>query len=108
MTIDLRRFYPLLLVLTACLVAVPLVANDEDETIGPLIVDDEAVQDKAPPAQTHYKGRRIAQTMHWLGAEWLERQEREKEEGVSLLAGELAAKLKPGMAACDLGCGSGF
>jgi ubiquinone/menaquinone biosynthesis C-methylase UbiE len=61
-----------------------------------------------PPALTHYKGRRIAHTMHWLGADWLTRTERDREEGVALLESELKKKLRPGMTACDLGCGNGF
>lgn len=59
-----------------------------------------------PPALTEYKGRRIAQTMHYLGAEWLTRDSREKEERTSLLLKNLG--LKPGATACDLGCGNGY
>src|SRR5687767_9863930 len=39
------------------------------------VVHAEDKQD-GPPALTEYQGRRIAQTMHWLGAEWLIRNER--------------------------------
>ena len=67
-----------------------------------------AVEEKAPPAQPFYKGRRIAHTMHWSGSDWLTRNEREREEGVHLLEEELGAKIKPGMTVCDLGCGNGF
>lgn len=59
-----------------------------------------------PPALTEYKGRRIAQTMHWLGAEWLIRDEREREERCSLMLTTLG--VKPGMTVCDMGCGNGF
>lgn len=59
-----------------------------------------------PPAVTEYKGRRVAQTMHWLGAEWLIRDEREREERCSLMLTSL--DVKPGMTVCDMGCGNGF
>ncbi len=59
-----------------------------------------------PPAVTEYKGRRVAQTMHWLGAEWLIRDEREREERCSLMMTSL--DVKPGMMVCDMGCGNGF
>ena len=95
-----RRFYNVLMVLSACMVVGPLIAADPDAPA--------AEVEEIPAAPTHYKGRRIAQTMHWLGADWLTRREREREEGVSLLEAQLATKLKPGLAACDLGCGNGF
>ena len=58
------------------------------------------------PALQIYKGRRIAQTMHYLGAEWLIRENRENEERCSLMLAELG--VKPGMTVCDMGCGNGF
>lgn len=70
----------------------------------PLRAADDAAT--APPALTEYKGRRIAQTMHWLGAEWLIRDEREREERCSLMLTSL--DIKPGMTVCDMGCGNGF
>lgn len=70
----------------------------------PLRAADDNAQ--APPALTEYKGRRIAQTMHWLGAEWLIRDEREREERCSLMLTSL--DVKPGMTVCDMGCGNGF
>jgi ubiquinone/menaquinone biosynthesis C-methylase UbiE len=60
----------------------------------------------APPALQEYQGRQIAQTMHWLGAEWLIRNEREREERCSLMLTSLG--VKPGMTVCDMGCGNGF
>ena len=63
-------------------------------------------EDDVPPALTTYKGREIAQTMHWLGAEWLLRQEREREEATTVLMREL--QLKPGMVVCDMGSGNGY
>lgn len=59
-----------------------------------------------PPALTVYKGRRIAQTMHYLGAEWLVRDNREQEERCSLMLTNLG--VKKGMNICDMGCGNGF
>jgi ubiquinone/menaquinone biosynthesis C-methylase UbiE len=63
-------------------------------------------QRKPPPALKVYQGRRIAQTMHYLGAEWLVRDNREQEERCSLLLTNLG--VKQGMTICDMGCGNGF
>jgi 2-polyprenyl-3-methyl-5-hydroxy-6-metoxy-1,4-benzoquinol methylase len=65
----------------------------------------EAAQ-RIPPALKAYKGRKIAQTMHYLGAEWLTRDNREQEERCSLMLANLG--VKRGMAICDMGCGNGF
>ncbi len=63
-------------------------------------------EDQLPPALTHYKGREIAQTMHFEGAPWLTRESRDREEDcVRMLDG---LHLKPGQTVCDLGCGNGF
>lgn len=61
---------------------------------------------RTPPALKEYKGRRIAQTMHYLGAEWLTRDNREQEERCSLMLANLG--VKRGLAICDMGCGNGF
>ncbi|RYF44870.1 MAG: methyltransferase domain-containing protein [Comamonadaceae bacterium] len=53
-----------------------------------------------------YMGREIAQVMGWQGAQWLERQEREKEERTDLLLDAL--QLKPGMVVADIGAGTGY
>jgi ubiquinone/menaquinone biosynthesis C-methylase UbiE len=66
-------------------------------------VDREAV---IPPAATHYRGREIAQTMHYTGAPWLVRESRQREEDCRLLLEALA--VKEGQRICDLGCGNGF
>ncbi len=58
------------------------------------------------PALQEYMGRRIAQTMHYTGAEWLIRDNREQEERCSLMLANLG--VKRGMAICDMGCGNGF
>jgi ubiquinone/menaquinone biosynthesis C-methylase UbiE len=61
---------------------------------------------KKPIPLTHYKGREIAQTMHWQGARWLTREEREKEEDPKTLI--KALNVKPGQIVCDLGAGNGY
>ena len=55
---------------------------------------------------TQYLGREIAMTMHWTGANWLIRTKREREEAASVMRKEL--RLRPGMVACDMGCGNGY
>jgi ubiquinone/menaquinone biosynthesis C-methylase UbiE len=65
-----------------------------------------AKEDVIPPPLTEYKGREIAQTMHYLGAPWLTRESRDREEDCNTLLAAL--KLKPGDTVCDLGCGNGF
>jgi len=52
-----------------------------------------------------YMGREIARVMGYVGVDWLERPNREKQEKLSLLVKSL--KLKPGMVVADIGAGSG-
>ncbi|TWU24474.1 Ubiquinone/menaquinone biosynthesis C-methyltransferase UbiE [Bythopirellula polymerisocia] len=59
----------------------------------------------AQPAKEYY-GREIATTMHFLGAPWLVRESRQREEDCEKLLAAL--NLKPGQTVCDLGCGNGF
>ena len=59
-----------------------------------------------PEERTEYKGRVIARTMHFTGAEWLIREERENEERCSMLLTNLG--IKRGDVICDMGCGNGF
>lgn len=61
---------------------------------------------KIPRAKTRYKGREIAQTMHYTGAPWLMRDERQREEDCALLLEAL--DIRPGQVVCDMGCGNGF
>lgn len=68
--------------------------------------DDAAKQTALPEPVETYMGRRVAQTMHYAGAEWLIRDEREREERCSLMLANLG--VKPGMTICDMGCGNGF
>jgi len=44
--------------------------------------------------------------MHYTGAEWLTRDNREQEERCSLMLANLG--MKQGMTICDMGCGNGF
>src|SRR2546421_3663926 len=62
--------------------------------------------EREPRPLVGYKGRRIAQTMHYTGAEWLTRDNREQEERCSLMLTNLG--VKRGMTICDMGCGNGF
>lgn len=55
--------------------------------------------------QKRYCGRQIARIMGWEGAEWLERPERQSEEGLDQLIDRL--NLKPGMKVGDIGAGTG-
>ena len=73
-----------------------------------LAQDDAAAKRRArkPKPLTSYMGREIAMTMHYAGAEWLIRNEREREERCSLLLDNLG--LRTGMTICDMGCGNGF
>lgn len=73
----------------------PLQAQEPAATI--------TTEEEVPP---EYMGRKIAQTMHYLGAEWLTRDTREREEACSKLIAAL--ELKPGQMVCDLGCGNGY
>ena len=53
-----------------------------------------------------YLGREIASVMGWQGANWLERPEREQEEGSTLLLKRLQLKLE--MQVADVGAGTGY
>jgi ubiquinone/menaquinone biosynthesis C-methylase UbiE len=62
--------------------------------------------ENVPAALAEYKGRRIAPTMGYQHADWLTRDEREKEERSSEMLKQL--NVKPGQTVCDFGCGNGF
>ena len=75
--------------------------------VGPASAQRQDVEhEKTPPAQTHYLGRKIADTMHHTGAPWLMRDNREEEERCSLMLANLG--VKSGMTVCDMGCGNGY
>lgn len=54
----------------------------------------------------YYQGREIAEVMGHLGADWLERPERQQEERTDLLAAAL--NLKPTDVLADIGAGTGY
>jgi len=88
------------------LLALLLIATN---LIGVAIAQDEPAakrRARKPKPLDSYMGREIAMTMHYAGAEWLIRNEREREERCSLLLDNLG--LKTGMTVCDMGCGNGF
>jgi ubiquinone/menaquinone biosynthesis C-methylase UbiE len=65
-----------------------------------------AQDDPVPPPAKFYKGREIAQTMHYEGAPWLIRESRQREEDCETLLRVL--EIVPGDVVCDMGCGNGF
>lgn len=67
-----------------------------------LFADDEINKEKPKV----YMGRQIAYTMHSDAANWLTRQEREKEESTKEMI--KALQLKEGMVVADVGCGNGY
>lgn len=75
-------------------------------TVLPAVGTAQVVTQEAPPAPTHYKGREIATTMHYLGAPWLVRDSRQREEDCEALLEKL--NIQPGQVVCDMGCGNGF
>lgn len=54
----------------------------------------------------YYQGRQIAHVMGHEGADWLERKNRQQEEGTDILLREL--KLKPTDVVADIGAGTGY
>lgn len=71
-----------------------------------LAIGQEKPASKVPPALDEYKGRTIAQTMHFAGAPWLIRDSRQREEDCERMLANLG--VKEGMTVCDMGCGNGF
>ena len=67
---------------------------------------DNAPVNEAANAPDSYMGRKIARTMHYSGAEWLIRENRENEERCSVVMDNLG--IRPGMTVCDMGCGNGY
>jgi ubiquinone/menaquinone biosynthesis C-methylase UbiE len=85
----------------------PPVATAQDPP--PAQAGDEAKREREPripPAKKKYKGRQIADTMHYLGAAWLTRESRQREEDCAMLLEAL--DIQPGQTVCDMGCGNGF
>jgi ubiquinone/menaquinone biosynthesis C-methylase UbiE len=65
-----------------------------------------AAQQTAAPGVHPISGRRYAQTMSYLGADWLDRAERVQEEEPDVALEAL--KLTPGLVVADVGAGSGY
>lgn len=83
-----------------------LEAGEVAEVDAPDVDSAEAEPDADPgPGVDVYMGREVAQTMHWLGAEWLLRDTREDEEHVEELLGCLG--VEAGDVVCDFGSGVG-
>lgn len=110
MCTHLRLFPRLSLgICSVLLLAVVAAPSSSQETSTPLVKKGPAkkeAEEKLPPALTHYKGREIAQTMHYTGAPWLVRESREREEECTQLLKCL--NVKKDQVLCDLGCGNGF
>jgi ubiquinone/menaquinone biosynthesis C-methylase UbiE len=75
------------------------------------VVPDTSGYEAAPPRDPngiamYYLGRQIAHVMGHEGADWLERNGRQEEEGTDQLLQEL--KLKPTDVVADIGAGTGF
>jgi ubiquinone/menaquinone biosynthesis C-methylase UbiE len=69
--------------------------------------DEEQTEERSiPEGVDAYMGRRVANYMTHLGADWLIRDEREREERCSMMLANLG--IKTGMTICDMGCGNGF
>jgi SAM-dependent methyltransferase len=79
-------------------------AGEVAEVAAPEVESAEADADPGPGVDV-YMGREVAQTMHWLGAEWLLRDTREDEEHVKELLGCLG--VEAGDVVCDFGSGVG-
>lgn len=79
---------------------------DLDEVAQEEAVDNDEAEPEILPPLREYKGREIAQTMHYLGAPWLIRDRREREEDCKTMLKQLG--VQPGMTICDMGCGNGF
>ena len=94
---------PFTIAAAIALMAAPVLA--QQPTKAPTAPADK-VAEKIPPPLKFYKGREIAQTMHYLGAPWLVRESREREEDCKTML--KALNIKPGQIVCDMGCGNGF
>jgi len=91
----------------ALLIASPLFAI-EPPAVGSTPASGRNIEsrDALPPPLTHYRGREIAPTMGYQGADWLVRESRAREENSPQLL--RALKLRAGQTVCDIGCGNGY
>jgi ubiquinone/menaquinone biosynthesis C-methylase UbiE len=96
----------LALCFAATLLALPGATPRAIAQESPATQSDKPANKPIPRGPKRYKGREIAVTMHYLGAPWLVRESRQREEDCAMLLEAL--HVKPGQAICDLGCGNGF
>lgn len=99
----------LMSLLASCLVAATLSVQEKAATVDPFSApkaQQEENDPKIPPGVSVYMGRTVARTMGHQGADWLIRDNREREERCSLMLSNLG--VKRGMTICDMGCGNGF
>jgi ubiquinone/menaquinone biosynthesis C-methylase UbiE len=82
------------------------VANERVAETSPDVAETSPDIKPKEKARRVYLGRIVAQYMSHLGASWLVRPEREREESVKESFEQLS--LTEGMTVCDLGCGNGF
>ncbi len=92
----------LITLMASSTIASTLLAQDQAKTDSNVA----AAPDKSPPPLKFYKGREIADAMHYAGAGWLVRESRERDEECSTML--KALHVKPGQTVCDMGCGNGF
>jgi ubiquinone/menaquinone biosynthesis C-methylase UbiE len=93
-----RLVFRRLIVLALTLLSVPAIAQ---EAAKPKAKKEPRVQ-----KPREYKGREIAETMSFLGADWLIRESREEEERPDQMLDSL--KIKPGDVVADVGAGVGY
>jgi len=101
-----KRRYPSVLITSFCLFLIAAAPNELLKPKAPTTRPTAPATQPVPPPLTHYMGREIAQTMHWKGAGWLTREDREKEEDCTTMVKLL--NVQPGQVVCDLGAGNGF
>jgi len=97
---------PLAILAAIALPAAPAFAQQPSQAPAAPNAPAAKADEKIPPPLKFYKGREIAQTMHYLGAPWLVRESREREEDCKTML--KALNIKPGQVICDMGCGNGF
>ena len=92
------------MVLAVVLFSVPAFAQDVAEP--PAKVKKKATRPAPVQRSREYKGREIAETMSYLGADWLIRESRVEEERPEEMLDSL--KIKPGDVVADVGAGVGY
>jgi ubiquinone/menaquinone biosynthesis C-methylase UbiE len=107
-----QRRYPRVLTGGAIVLALwmgtwlPAAAQDSAPSDAPAADAAKHESERIPPPKRQYMGRHIAVTMHYLGAPWLVRESRQREEDCEMMLKALG--VQPGQVVCDMGCGNGF